>query len=653
MSLERHIIEKAFPFYFVLNGHGCFDQVGPGLQKLIRKVFPQFKQNQSSISANIEMLQVFSVSPDIPPLPSLPHNPVSLPNVFVLELVKNEEMKFRGQFFYVEAGWMFIGTPWASDFKILKSVGLGIADFPPYDPTVDLMMMIRAQNITIAENRELSERLQSFNEALEVQVKDLQSLNNSLEKSQRQARSLASNLEYQARHDPLTGLLNRFAFESKAAESLSQLSKGVCSTLCFLDLDHFKAVNDACGHLAGDELLKQVSIILQQVISHSGFLARSGGDEFLLYINPGVQDVSEVLLDKIIKTISGYRFSYEGMHFSLGVSIGAVLTDDAQASLSDLMKKADTACYRAKDAGRNGYCFYTQKNDEYDTLSTDIFKKQDIEACIHRGDILLYGQPIYPLKGDNVEFIEVLTRLPSQENGVMMPGRFIPLIERFKLSSVFDRSVIEQTFEYLHHLLSLSSSTIPTFFINLSGYSICDPLFQQFLTHHLKRNRLVNMYICFEITETSAVRNMSAAIAFILHIQSFGCRFALDDFGSGFASFGYLQNLPVDFLKIDGSFVKDVDKNPSDKAIVRAIHEIAHSLNKKTIAEHIESSEALDLLTAMGVDYGQGFFWAKPQPLESLDLHVNARRVAAPHSANTLSPQSASPSSENLYNDRF
>lgn len=425
-------------------------------------------------------------------------------------------------------------------------------------------------------------------------------------------------LSYQASHDTLTGLINRREFEQRLERALASARQfNHVHTLCYLDLDQFKVVNDTCGHVAGDELLRQLSTLLQAKLRERDTLARLGGDEFGVLLEncdaAAAQPVAEVLR----QTVKDYRFLWQGRAFGVGVSIGMVEINADSGNLSALLSAADAACYAAKDRGRNRVHLYQEQDGELLRRRGEMQWVARIGQAMEENRFRLYRQPILsadPASGRPVHQ-EILLRMVDATGEPVLPMAFIPAAERYNLMPAIDRWVIGKTFSLFHQCFgSAGDNSICT--VNLSGHSLCDEAFLAFVQRQFELNGVLHHRICFEITETAAIGNLREAVAFIEKMKHKGCSFSLDDFGSGLSSFSYLKNLPVDYIKIDGAFVRDMHVDPMDQAMVEAIHRIGQVMQLQTIAESVENREILERLRAIGVDYVQGDWLAKPQPID-------------------------------------
>ena len=441
---------------------------------------------------------------------------------------------------------------------------------------------------------------------------------------------LSAELEYQASHDNLTSLYNRDVFERRLSALLSSDLTNRQHALCYLDLDQFKVINDACGHLAGDALLHQLGAILRTRLRSEDTLARLGGDEFGILIEDCTIDQAYQLTEQIRRLIQDFRFVWEQRRYSIGVSVGLIPINQNSGTLKEVLSAADMACYAAKDAGRNRIRVYHPNDQELAFRRREMDWVGKINHALEENRFQLYIQPIKALQGaQEGGHYEVLVRMIGKDGAVIAPGAFLPAAERYNLSTQIDQWVVKTTLDWLlANPMELKSLAFCS--INLSGLSLNNSAFSQYLLDQLKRASSVCTKICFEITETAAISNLASAIKFIEAVKSIGCLFALDDFGSGLSSFNYLKNLPVDFLKIDGSFVVDITTDPIDYEMVRSINEIGHVMGKKTIAEFVENKQTLSALKRLGVDYAQGYYIGKPIPLYKRGKHLAPPIVKTP-----------------------
>ncbi len=430
-------------------------------------------------------------------------------------------------------------------------------------------------------------------------------------------------LSFQASHDGLTGLVNRREFERRVDRLIESVQQdGGMHALCFMDLDQFKVVNDTCGHTAGDEMLRQLASLLLKTVRHRDTLARLGGDEFGVLMEHCSLDDAHRVVTSLQKAIQDYQFLWEGHSFKAGVSMGLVSITEMTANRTELLKDADAACYMAKDKGRNRIHVHHAEDAEMVKRHGEMQWVTRIQQALEKDYFCLYAQSIVPLDGGVDVHYELLIRMVDNKGEIIPPGAFLPAAERYNLITNIDLWVIDKVFTLLE--------TNPVFLekvdfiaINLSGQSLADMNFQKFVINKLIKSNFSPEKICFEITETAAISNLSTANLFITKMRVFGCQFSLDDFGSGLSSFGYLKNMEVDYLKIDGMFVRDIVDDPIDRAMVKSINEIGHVMGMKTIAEFVENDEIKGMLREIGVNYAQGYGIDKPMPFEELlDLSI-------------------------------
>ncbi|MEO6065025.1 MAG: EAL domain-containing protein, partial [Lysobacterales bacterium] len=431
-------------------------------------------------------------------------------------------------------------------------------------------------------------------------------------------RQLTELLSYQATHDALTELYNRREFERHVERALHAVAKGdPPSALLYIDLDQFKLINDTSGHLAGDQLLSQLALAMADQLRGGDILARLGGDEFgVLAINAHMEG-AEVLAERLRARIEGYIYVWEQRSYTVSASIGVVLIDRPDQTLRDVLSHADAACYMAKDHGRNRIHFYSGQDDETIRRHGEMEWAHRLRWVIEENNLLLDYQEVIPLQNaskavDDGPHLELLLRLRDEEGRVVLPGTFLPAAERYGMLPAIDRWVIAQAisnFDALH----VSGSTLGRCSVNLSASSLEDATLADYVLDLIELHGVAPSRLCFEITETEAVRNLARAVRFIERLRAVGCLVALDDFGAGMSSFGYLKNLPVDVIKIDGSFVRDIYNDPMSHSIIDAITEIGHQLNLEIVAEWVDSAEKMTTLRNLGVDYAQGFGLHRPE----------------------------------------
>ncbi len=430
-----------------------------------------------------------------------------------------------------------------------------------------------------------------------------------------------ARLVYQASHDALTGLINRREFEQRLERTLlSALQQDREHALCYMDLDQFKVINDTCGHAAGDELLRQLALLLKANLRERDTLARLGGDEFALLLeNCNVQDALEVA-DTFRAEVQRFRFKWGDRIFAVGMSVGMVAINRDSGTAANLLSAADAACYVAKDRGRNQIHVYEIRDSDLVRHRGEMQWVTRIHRALEEHRLRLSWQEIRRTDGATGahRHVELLLRMVDDDGSEILPMAFIPAAERYFIMPSLDSWVIEEALRLCTRYLSGEREQHCLFAVNLSGASLKDPAFRSKLLAHLQDNPEAGPHLCFEITETAAIGNLAVVNDFIDAMRDFGCSFALDDFGSGLSSFMYLKNLKVDYLKIDGAFVSDITSNPIDRSMVEAIHRIGHQMGLKTIAEYVETDQTLAMLRQIGVDYVQGNGVHFPEPLENL-----------------------------------
>jgi len=503
-----------------------------------------------------------------------------------------------------------------------------------------------------------------------------------------EARRMAQQLSWHASYDPLTGLANRREFERYLRRAIATAKRGQQEhTLAFLDIDRFKIVNDTSGHIAGDELLRQISMLLQDNLRQADMISRFGGDEFAILLHSCEQEEAIVILQGLVEIIKGFRFVWQDKLFTLGASVGITAVTADSADMTQLLSRADAACYVAKEQGRNRVYVSCQEDTNHPHGEMEWAAR--IQQALENNQFRLYYQTISPLpsfpnlnnstannvgvvnslsngnsnnsgnnSGNNLgnnlgnsftlhreqiikdknikdknikdknnvtpflksslreNHYEILLRLVDEDNSLIMPSVFMPAAERYHLMPMIDRWVIKTLFS-LEEIWELyrHSPCQSLFTINLSGASLNEESFWEFLVEQIDQHRIPPRLLCFEITETVAIANITKTSRFIRQMRELGCRFSLDDFGSGMSSFGYLKNLPVDYLKIDGEFIKDIVESSTNAEIVAAIHRIGHVMGMQTIAEYVTNQKVWQKVAAIGIDYAQGYYINRPQPL--------------------------------------
>ena len=424
----------------------------------------------------------------------------------------------------------------------------------------------------------------------------------------------SKKLFWQARHDALTKLPNRFHFEEKTAE-LIEKTRGNDQThfMCYLDLDRFKVVNDSCGHAAGDELLCQIAAELALSLKKTDMLARLGGDEFGVLLENCSVSRAETISQALRKQVRNYHYVFKDKAFEMRVSIGLVQINNKTKSVEEVFSQADIACYAAKDSGRNRVQLYQENDSDIATRSSEMSWVSRILRALDEKRLVIFSQKISSVSNESKHaHFEILVRLIDSRGKVVPPNEFLPAAERYDLMKKIDTYVIEQALDALNKKCFKGLGNTDFISINLSGQSLSDKSFLESVNKLLDDYEVDPSQICFEITETTAIKNPTLVRRFMYTLKARGVRFALDDFGTGLSSLTYLKQFPVDYLKIDGSFVRDIIDNAVDRKLVSAINQLAHTMNIKTIAEYVETPEILGLLDDMDVDYAQGFYINEP-----------------------------------------
>lgn len=442
------------------------------------------------------------------------------------------------------------------------------------------------------------------------------------------ARELANELSWNASHDPLTELVNRREFEHRLELAFQQAIEGRAThTLLYLDLDQFKLVNDTCGHIAGDQLLREVSITLKRIVRDSDTLARLGGDEFGLLLQNCDALLAQRLAKQIHEAVKSFTFIWKGKSFKVGASIGIVEINSEVESSTQLMSDADVACYAAKDKGGNRMHRYQPDDNELAQRKGEMRWVSRINHALENDRFILLAQPIVPVQDDHrISHYELLLRMIDEDGSLISPDSFIPAAERYKLMYKIDRLVIHKALQFYSEHRSQIDGTVLT--INLSGFSLTQETLSDFIRQKFQQNDIQPGHFCFEITETAAISNLSQAQRVMKDLKEIGASFALDDFGSGLSSFNYLKNLHVDYLKIDGSFIRDMFEDAFDASLVDAINKIGHEIGLKTIAEFVENDSIMQQLREIGVDYAQGYAIGLPMPLEEIYSSISSSERA-------------------------
>ena len=424
-------------------------------------------------------------------------------------------------------------------------------------------------------------------------------------------------------HDPLTGLPNRKALEERLESAIaSAKSHGATHALLYMDIDFFHRINDSFGHLAGDELLRRLTPVLQSSLREGELLARIGGDEFAVLLENCSAEFANAAATQLRDTVQAWQFEWGDKAFQVGISIGVVAITKLAPSLSAVLSEADTACFTAKEQGRNRvFAFHDASTSHYMRQTSRGWLKRINDALAEGAFTLLY-QPIVPIDAPRlgaIPRVEALLRMSETGGELILPMSFIPVAERYDLMRTIDRWVVERAFSDYRRLAKLREQPTPAeFSINLSGHTLSSPDFAEFIQAKLTEFGVAPSCLFLEITETAAIANVERARTLIEALRALGVRFYLDDFGSGLSSFNYLKHFPVDGIKIDGLFVKGIAKNYLDYALVESIQRIGTALGLQTVAEYVESEEIARKLTQIGVAYGQGFYLSPPKSWENL-----------------------------------
>lgn len=536
----------------------------------------------------------------------------------------NGEIEYMNTVAEQSTGWKLEDARGQPIFSVFNIVDEKTLQTPPNPSSYCLD---RGKSVTLAGNLLLMHRFRNQHLSIEVNASPILDTGANITgvvlvfHDVTKLRGLARKMSYQASHDPLTGLLNRRAFENRLEQAINNArNEGNRHALCYLDLDNFKVVNDTCGHIAGDELLRQLTIKFRMELREADTLARLGGDEFGILLEGCSIEHACDLAEAIRKITEHFRFVWDNTFFRIGASIGLVPIASTSGSLTDIMSAADSACYVAKERGRNRTHIYQQDDEAVAERHGQMQWVNRIQSVLEENRFRLYFQPIEKLNTmpgeDTRRHGEVLIRMLDENHSIVGPGAFISSAERYLLMPSIDRWVISNTFRLLTLDDRRAERHVGTCCINLSGQSLSDERFMDFLISEIGNSGVTPQLLCFEITETAVIANLCTASKYISSLRKLGCRLALDDFGVGLSSFGYLKNLPVDYLKLDGCFVQNMISDNIDFAMVEAINQIGHTLQIKTIAEYVENRETLEAVREIGIDYAQGYYISKPVPIE-------------------------------------
>lgn len=536
----------------------------------------------------------------------------------------NGDVEYMNQVAEQSTGWKLQDARGKPVLKILRIIDEKTLKTPP-DPVA--MCLQQGKSAVMVGHLLLIHRYRKQRLSIEVNASPIRDSNAAITgvvlvfHDVTELRGLARKMSYQATHDSLTGLINRREFENRISQALEHTrTSNIRHSLCYIDLDNFKVVNDTSGHIAGDELLKQLTIKLRMELREADTLARLGGDEFGILLEGCSIDNACEAAENLRKIVEDFRFAWDNQAFHIGASIGLVQISAESGTLTDVLSAADSACYVAKDQGRNRIHIYEDNDKLLVERHGQMQWVQRIQGVLEENRFRLFFQPIMKLDmhSDKQPMIhgEVLLRMLDDNNEIVGPGTFLPSAERFSLMPAIDRWVVENTFNVLTRDKDDTSRKVSTCCINLSGQSLSDERFMDFLINQIKDSGVPAEILCFEITETAVIANLCQATRLISKLRGMGCRFALDDFGVGLSSFSYLKNLAVNYLKLDGCFVKNMVNDNIDKAMVKAINQIGHTMDIETIAEFVENEATLRAVRDIGVDYAQGYVIARPAPIE-------------------------------------
>ncbi|MBT5293580.1 MAG: EAL domain-containing protein [Cellvibrionales bacterium] len=444
-----------------------------------------------------------------------------------------------------------------------------------------------------------------------------------------EAKRIEKQLSFHASHDPLTGLHNREIFDQEVRLAIHEVEGSDSQhALCHLSLSQFNMINETCGHRAGDKLLQQVAAVLQQKVrAPSDAIARIGGDEFGILLRHCPMDAAQRICEVIAGEFTDHKFEHHDKSFDINVGIGIVSITNETDKLAELISAASAACNKAKERGKNRVASYSGQDEELYEKRTEVLLATELMDAIKSNRTCLFQQRIMNGTEGGKDSFEILLRIQDEDGNLLAPGPHLNAAERYNLTPNVDRWVVKETLQWLSENPNVIDQ-IEYMSVNLSGLSICEDSFTDFITGCFKDSNVSPDKICFEITETAAVSNFIRAGEFISAMKDLGCKFALDDFGSGMSSFAYLKKLPVDILKIDGLFIKDILHDPIDMAMVKSINEVGHVMGLKTIAEYVENQSILEVLRVLEVDSFQGYEIAKPAPIDDLSEIHKAKKIS-------------------------
>ena len=440
---------------------------------------------------------------------------------------------------------------------------------------------------------------------------------------------------YRSAHDMLTGLINRCEFQTRVERAIRHAqTQSVTHALLHIDIDRFKSVNDACGQRAGDELLQELAQLLLSSVRKRDTLSRLGGDEFGMLLENCPLDRAVQIAGNLIESVGSFHFTRSDITLKQGISIGVVPIDRDSTDSAAAMSAADSACYLAKESGRNQVQIAHLGNRRLQVRHGQMQWLSRLTNAFADNRFTLYFQPIVPCASTarRDKHVEILLRMIDDDGSIIAPGVFLPTAEKYNLTENLDRWVIERAMAWLARESACSHWPIKIA-VNLSAQSVGNQAMINHIVEQAGLNGINPAHVCFEITETAVAANLTAATSFMLTLRACGFRFSLDDFGNGLSSFSCLKKMPVDYLKIDGAFVRDFMFDPVDRTMVRVINELGHLLGKQTIAKYVESLEVVDELKKMGVDHIQGYVYSQPQSLDDFAQVLGPRLAVVPSGA--------------------
>jgi len=596
LGLSPDLFVTAFPFHVVFDRDMRVLQAGRVLHRLCPKLSPgtllhqHFEINRPHIQFTFEAIREQSQS------------------LFLLESLQDRALVLKGQMLPNDRrGVMFfLCSPWLTELASAAALDLSLDDFAVHDPVTDFLFLLQSKDSALSDLNMLAMKLQE-------QRAELQKAHGELEARIHEQAAVEAQLARAASHDSLTGLFNRRRFDEELDRELARTHRtGTKGALLFLDLDQFKDVNDSFGHQAGDELLVSVAVLLGDRVRETDSVARLGGDEFAVLLpNTGMGQASAVA-EKILQTLCDHAFAINGHPISMTASIGMALLPKHGNTAADLLSRADMAMYQAKEDGRNRVRAFSPDGNRQGEIEARLNWRNRIHEALEKELFLLHAQPILDLSRNQVSQYELLLRMNAEGGRILLPAEFLTVAEQSGSIQAIERWVVRRAI----HLIAehRQEGWEPCLEVNLSGKAFADPELLPTIRHELSTTGVNPTNLVLEVTETSAISNITQAQEFVRSLRDLGCRFALDDFGIGASSFYLLKHLAVDYLKIDGSFIRDLPRSSVDQHLVRAMVEVARGLGIQTIAEYVGDEETVRLLREYGVDYAQGYHIGRPDP---------------------------------------